>query len=105
MCWKPSCTGCQPPKGDRSKPLEALLVDSWYDSYLGVVVLLRIIDGELKKGMRVKMMGTGGSYLSTALASRARKRKWWQASARRDRLLHRGDQGSGGHAGGRYGHR
>jgi GTP-binding protein LepA len=52
-----------PPKGDRSKPLKALLVDSWYDSYLGVVVLLRIIDGELKKGMRVKMMGTGGSYL------------------------------------------
>jgi GTP-binding protein LepA len=50
------------PKGDRSKPLKALLVDSWYDSYLGVVVLLRIIDGEVKKGMRVKMMGTGGSY-------------------------------------------
>ena len=52
-----------PPKGDRNKPLKALLVDSWYDFYLGVVVLLRIIDGELKKGMRVKMMGTGGSYL------------------------------------------
>jgi GTP-binding protein LepA len=51
------------PRGDRSKPLKALLVDSWYDSYLGVVVLLRIIDGELRKGMRVKMMGTGGSYL------------------------------------------
>ena len=51
------------PKGDRNKPLKALLVDSWYDTYLGVVVLLRIIDGELRKGMRVKMMGTGGSYL------------------------------------------
>jgi GTP-binding protein LepA len=38
------------------------LVDSWYDSYLGVVVLLRVIDGEVKKGMKVKMMGTGGSY-------------------------------------------
>ncbi|MEO6607996.1 MAG: translation elongation factor 4 [Aestuariivirga sp.] len=50
------------PKGDINKPLKALLVDSWYDSYLGVVVLLRIIDGEVKKGMRVKMMGTGGSY-------------------------------------------
>jgi GTP-binding protein LepA len=50
------------PKGDRSKPLKALLVDSWYDSYLGVVVLLRVIDGEIKKGMRVRMMGTGGSY-------------------------------------------
>ncbi len=50
------------PKGDINKPLKALLVDSWYDSYLGVVVLLRIIDGEIKKGMRVKMMGTSGSY-------------------------------------------
>ncbi len=51
-----------PPKGDRNKPLKALLVDSWYDSYLGVVVLFRVIDGEIKKGKRVKMMGTGGSY-------------------------------------------
>ncbi len=51
-----------PPKGDINKPLKALLVDSWYDSYLGVVVLLRVIDGEIKKGMRVRMMGTGGSY-------------------------------------------
>ncbi len=51
-----------PPKGDRTKPLKALLVDSWYDPYLGVVVLLRVIDGEIKKGMRVRMMGTGGAY-------------------------------------------
>ena len=50
------------PKGDRTKPLKALLVDSWYDPYLGVVVLLRVIDGEIKKGMRVRMMGTGGAY-------------------------------------------
>ncbi len=50
------------PKGDRNAPLKALLVDSWYDAYLGVVVLVRIIDGVLKKGMRVRMMGTGGLY-------------------------------------------
>ena len=50
------------PKGDITKPLKALLVDSWYDAYLGVVVLVRIIDGVLKKGMKVKMMGTGGQY-------------------------------------------
>jgi GTP-binding protein LepA len=50
------------PKGDREAPLKALLVDSWYDAYLGVVVLVRIIDGVLKKGMRVKMMGSGGIY-------------------------------------------
>jgi GTP-binding protein LepA len=50
------------PKGERDAPLKALLVDSWYDAYLGVVVLVRIIDGVLKKGMRVKMMGSGGIY-------------------------------------------
>jgi GTP-binding protein LepA len=50
------------PKGNRDAPLKALLVDSWYDAYLGVVVLVRIIDGVLKKGMRVRMMGTGGLY-------------------------------------------
>ena len=51
-----------PPKGDITAPLKAMLVDSWYDSYLGVVVLVRIIDGEMKKGQRVQMMGTGGTY-------------------------------------------
>ncbi|MDP8996887.1 MAG: translation elongation factor 4, partial [Pseudomonadota bacterium] len=51
------------PKGDINKPLKALLVDSWYDPYLGVVVLARVIDGMLKKGMKVKMMGTGGGYV------------------------------------------
>ena len=51
-----------PPKGDISAPLKAMLVDSWYDAYLGVVVLVRIIDGEMKKGQRVKMMGSGGTY-------------------------------------------
>jgi len=51
-----------PPKGDINAPLKAMLVDSWYDSYLGVVVLVRIIDGEMKKGQRVKMMATGGTY-------------------------------------------
>ncbi|WP_421864603.1 translation elongation factor 4 [Parvibaculum sp.] len=50
------------PKGDQSAPLKAMLVDSWYDAYLGVVVLVRIIDGEMKKGQRVKMMKTGGTY-------------------------------------------
>ena len=50
------------PRGDARAPLKAMLVDSWYDAYLGVVVLVRVIDGELKKGQRVKMMGTGGTY-------------------------------------------
>ncbi|MBS0232431.1 MAG: elongation factor 4 [Proteobacteria bacterium] len=51
-----------PPKGDAKKPLKAMLVDSWYDAYLGVVVLARIIDGSLKKGQRVKLMSTDASY-------------------------------------------
>jgi GTP-binding protein LepA len=50
------------PKGNPDAPLKALLVDSWYDAYLGVVVLVRIIDGHLKKGQRVKMMRTGAVY-------------------------------------------
>ena len=55
-------TRLPPPKGDETAPLKALLVDSWYDAYLGVVVLVRIVDGVLKKGMNVKMMGTGATY-------------------------------------------
>ena len=51
-----------PPKGDRDATLKALLVDSWYDVYLGVVVLVRIIDGTLKKGQRIRMMGTNSAY-------------------------------------------
>ena len=50
------------PKGDREAPLKALLVDSWYDPYLGVVVLVRVVDGELKKGQRVRMMASGAAY-------------------------------------------
>ena len=50
------------PKGDINAPLKAMLVDSWYDSYLGVIVLVRIIDGKLKKGERVKFMSNGTTH-------------------------------------------
>jgi GTP-binding protein LepA len=50
------------PKGDVNAPLKALLIDSWYDAYLGVVVLVRIIDGKLTKGQRIRLMLTGGAY-------------------------------------------
>jgi GTP-binding protein LepA len=50
------------PKGDPAAPLKAMLVDSWYDAYLGVVVLVRIFDGTLKKGDRIRMMQTGAVY-------------------------------------------
>ena len=56
-------TRLPPPKeGDRSAPLKAMLVDSWYDAYLGVIVLVRIIDGVLKKGQVIRMMGTDAKY-------------------------------------------
>ena len=51
-----------PKAGDPSAPLKALLVDSWYDPYLGVICLVRIIEGTLKKGMRVRLMGAKASY-------------------------------------------
>ena len=50
------------PKGNRDAPLKAMLVDSWYDAYLGVIVLVRIIDGVLKKGDRIRMMHTNAVY-------------------------------------------
>jgi GTP-binding protein LepA len=50
------------PKGDAQAPLKALLVDSWYDSYLGVVVLVRIVDGEIRKSQKIRMMASDAVY-------------------------------------------
>jgi GTP-binding protein LepA len=50
------------PKGDRTAPLTAMLVDSWYDAYLGVVVMIRVMDGVVRKGDRIRMMQTGAIY-------------------------------------------
>jgi GTP-binding protein LepA len=50
------------PKGDAEQPLKALLIDSWYDAYLGVVVLVRVKDGALRKGQRIKLMSTGAVH-------------------------------------------
>src|SRR5690242_13714974 len=55
-------TKLPPPKGQIDAPLKALLIDSWYDSYLGVVVLVRVVDGELKKGQRIRMMAANATY-------------------------------------------
>src|SRR5262250_2218549 len=55
-------TRLPPPAGQADAPLKALLVDSWYDPYLGVVTLVRVEDGVLKKGMRIRMMAVGAAY-------------------------------------------
>ncbi len=55
-------TRLPPPKGDETAPLKAMLVDSWYDSYLGVIILVRVRDGRLRKGQRVRMMSTGAVH-------------------------------------------
>ena len=52
-----------PPKGDRDAPLKAMLVDSWYDPYLGVVILIRVIDGVLRKGQEIQFMAAGTKHL------------------------------------------
>ncbi|WP_029042276.1 translation elongation factor 4 [Cucumibacter marinus] len=55
-------TRLPPPEGDPDAPLKAMLVDSWYDAYLGVVVLVRVIDGKIRKGQKVRMMATKATY-------------------------------------------
>ncbi|RHW16315.1 elongation factor 4 [Sphingomonas gilva] len=52
-----------PPKGDADAPLKAMLVDSWYDPYLGVVILVRVIDGSIKKGQQIKFLAAGTTHL------------------------------------------
>jgi len=55
-------TRLPPPKGDKAAALKALLVDSWYDQYLGVVILVRVKDGRLRRGQRIRMMSNGAAH-------------------------------------------
>ena len=62
-CLEAIVTRIPPPKGDAAAPLVAMLVDSWYDPYLGVVILVRVVDGVLKKGQQIKFMQAGTTHL------------------------------------------
>jgi GTP-binding protein LepA len=59
-----------PPSGDREAPLQALIFDSWYDSFRGVVVLVRVVHGRIKKGMKLRFWATGVEYECTMVAVR-----------------------------------
>ena len=60
-------TKLEPPTGDLDAPLQALIIDSWFDTYVGVVILVRVFQGSLKKGERIQLMGTGAKYEATKL--------------------------------------
>ncbi len=94
------------PIGDSGAPLKALLVDSWYDPYLGVMILVRIKDGVLKKGMKIRMMAAGTVHQVEQVGTFTPKPR--QADALgpgRDRLHHRRNQGGRRHRSGRHHHR
>jgi GTP-binding protein LepA len=57
-------TKIPPPSGDISGPLQALIIDSWFDNYVGVVSLVRVVNGEMKRGQKIRVMSTGQSYLA-----------------------------------------
>jgi GTP-binding protein LepA len=93
------------PKGDRNAPLKALLVDSWYDVYLGVIVLVRIVDGTMKEGDQIQMMRTGAEYnVDRVGVFTPKKDRSERAGSGRDRLPHRLDQGSRRYPRRRYHH-
>ncbi len=94
------------PKGDSTAPLKALLVDSWYDAYLGVVVLVRIVDGELKKGQKIRMMAADAVYQVERVGVFTPKQVAVERLGPGEvGFITAADQASRRHAGGRHHHR
>ena len=94
-CSRRSSTRSRRPRATPTAPLKAMLVDSWYDPYLGVVILVRVIDGALRKGQQVKFMAAGTTHLVDRVGCfRPKIEQLERARPRRDRLHHRADQGS-----------
>ncbi len=93
------------PKGDPAAPLKALVIDSWFDNYVGVVMLVRVVDGVLRAKDRIKLMATGAVHLVEQVGvftpkSMAREEPFDRLRGLRDRR-HQGPEGS---EGGRHGH-
>ena len=81
-------------QGRSAAPLKAMLVDSWYDPYLGVVILIRVIDGAIRKGQQIRFMAAGTTHLVDRVGVFRPKIEQFDAlGAGRDRLHHRADQG------------
>ena len=93
-----------PPKGDPAAPLQALIIDSWFDNYVGVVMLVRVVNGVIKPKDKILLMASGATHLVEQVGvftpkSRGRD----SAVGRRGRLRHLGDQGTARRACGRHG--
>ncbi len=95
-----------PPKGDKDAPLKALIFDSWYDSYRGVIVLFRVIEGTIKKGTKIKFFNTGREYLVETLGvNRPAPTPIDELERRRSRISDRFDQNRRRRADRRHDHR
>ena len=94
-----------PPKGDPAAPLQALIVDSWFDNYVGVVTLVRIVNGTIKLNDKIRVMSTGRAHLVDKLGRFTPKSiPARELGARRRRLPDRGHQGNRRRAGRRHHH-
>ena len=94
-----------PPKGDPDAPLQALIIDSWFDNYVGVVSLVRVMNGSLRTGQKIRVWSTGRAHTVDKLGRFTPKSRAERvARDRRSRLRHRRHQGDQRRAGRRHDH-